>query len=155
MAKDLRYLSTATLSGALFGIGLYVSQMVDPSKVLAFLDFTAITTGDWDPSLLFVMGPAVGIMLAAVAFGRSRGQPLFDTRFHEPATSRIDQPLIGGAVLFGIGWGMSGLCPGPALALIAFAPHNLWLFLAAMCMGSWGGRVLLNRAGWGKPVAAT
>lgn len=139
----LPYLATAALSGALFGTGLYVSQMVDPLKVLHFLDFGAIPSGGWDPSLAFVMGAALIVMFIAVRLGKRRGAPLFDTVFHEPEYTRIDRRLIGGAVLFGLGWGMAGICPGPAISLIAFLPDNLWIFLLAMFIGSFAGSVVV------------
>lgn len=139
----LPYLATAALSGALFGAGLYVSQMVDARKVLRFLDFTAIPSGGWDPSLAFVIAPAILVMFIAVRIGRRREAPLFDTTFHEPEYKRIDRRLIGGAALFGIGWGMAGLCPGPAISLIAFLPDNLWVFLIAMFIGSFAGSLVI------------
>lgn len=139
----LPYLATAAVSGALFGAGLYVSQMVDPLKVLRFLDLTAIPAGGWDPSLAFVIVPAILVMFIAVRLGRRRAAPLFDTAFHEPEYRKIDVRLVGGAALFGIGWGMSGLCPGPAISLIAFQPDGLWLFLAAMFAGSLAGSLIL------------
>ena len=139
----LPYLATAALSGALFGTGLYVSQMVDPLKVLRFLDFTAIPTGGWDPSLAFVMGAALIVMFIAVRIGKGRQAPLFDTAFHEPEYRRVDRRLIGGAVLFGIGWGMAGICPGPTISLIAFLPDNLWIFLVAMFAGSLAGSLII------------
>lgn len=142
----LSYLATAALSGVLFGAGLYVSQMVDPLKVLRFLDFTAIPTGGWDPSLAFVMVPAVLVMFIAVRLGKQRQAPLFDTRFHEPASRAIDARLVGGAALFGVGWGMSGICPGPAISLIAFMPDNLWIFLVALAIGIWAGSLVMPRA---------
>ena len=141
----LPYLATAALSGLLFGAGLYVSQMVDPLKVLRFLDFTAIPTGGWDPSLAFVMGGGLAVMALAVVYGRRRGRPLFDSRFHEPAYNRIDAQLVIGSALFGVGWGMSGICPGPAIALVAFLPDSLWIFLLAMFVGSWLGNVAIKR----------
>ena len=139
----LPYLATAALSGALFGAGLYVSQMVDPLKVLRFLDFGAIQSGGWDPSLAFVIGPAIIVMFIAVRLGRRRQAPLFDTDFHEPEYKKIDKRLVGGAALFGIGWGMAGICPGPAISLIAFLPDNLWIFLLAMFAGSLAGSVVI------------
>ena len=139
----LPYLATAALSGALFGAGLYVSQMVDARKVLRFLDFTAIPDGGWDPSLAFVIGPAILVMFIAVRFSKSRQAPLFDTAFHEPEYKHIDRRLIGGAALFGVGWGMAGICPGPAISLIAFLPDNLWIFLLAMFIGSFAGSVVI------------
>lgn len=140
---DLPYMATAAVSGALFGAGLYVSQMIDPLKVLRFLDFGAIPSGGWDPSLAFVMASALVVMFVAMRIGRKRGAPLFDTTFHEPEYSRVDARLVGGAVLFGIGWGMAGICPGPAIALIAVLPDNLWIFLLAMFAGSWAGSVIV------------
>lgn len=139
----LPYLATAAVSGALFGAGLYVSQMVDALKVLRFLDFGAILSGGWDPSLAFVIVPAILVMFIAVRLGKRREAPLFDTSFHEPEYKKIDRRLIGGAVLFGIGWGMAGLCPGPAISLIAFLPDNLWIFLVAMFAGSLAGSVII------------
>ena len=150
--SKLPYLATAALSGVLFGAGLYVSQMVNPLKVLRFLDFTAIPTGGWDPSLAFVMVPAVLVMFIAVRFGRRRQAPLFDTRFHEPASKAIDTRLVGGAALFGVGWGMSGICPGPAISLLAFMPDNLLIYLVALAVGTWAGSLVMPRA---TPVAVT
>jgi uncharacterized membrane protein YedE/YeeE len=139
----LPYLATAALSGLLFGAGLYVSQMVDPLKVLRFLDFTAIPTGGWDPSLAFVMIGAIPVMFLAIRFSRRRAAPLFDTNFHEPAFKQIDLPLVAGAALFGIGWGMSGVCPGPAIALVAFWPPDLLILLVAIFVGSYAGSVIM------------
>ncbi|HLV84429.1 MAG TPA: DUF6691 family protein [Devosia sp.] len=139
----LPYLATAALSGALFGAGLYVSQMVDARKVLRFLDVTAIPSGGWDPSLAFVIVPAIVIMFLVVQLGRRQQAPLFDVEFHEPEYARIDRRLIGGAALFGIGWGMAGICPGPALSLIAFVPDGLWIFLLAMLIGSYAGSLIV------------
>lgn len=137
------YLATAAISGLLFGAGLYVSQMVDPLKVLRFLDFTAIPSGGWDPSLAFVIVPAILVMFIAVRMGRRRPAPLFDVEFREPEYKRIDARLVGGAALFGVGWGMSGICPGPAIALIAFPPDGIWLFLAALIAGSYAGSLIV------------
>jgi uncharacterized membrane protein YedE/YeeE len=139
----LPYLVTAAVSGLLFGAGLYVSQMVDPLKVLRFLDFTAIPSGGWDPSLAFVIVPAIVVMFVAVRIGRGRSAPLFDRQFHEPEFERIDTPLVAGAALFGIGWGMSGICPGPAISLIAFWPDNLLVFLLALFVGSYAGAFVI------------
>ena len=145
VALKLPYLATAALSGLLFGAGLYVSQMVDPLKVLRFLDFGGIPAGKWDPSLAFVIVPAIVVMFVAVRIGKGRTAPLFDMKFHEPTFSHIDRPLVIGAALFGIGWGMSGICPGPAISLIAFMPGNLWIFLAALFLGSYLGWLLMSR----------
>jgi uncharacterized membrane protein YedE/YeeE len=139
----LPYLATAALSGLMFGAGLYVSQMVDPLKVLRFLDFGAIPTGGWDPSLAFVIVAAIGVMFVAVRIGRKRQAPAFDTTFNEPEFKRIDAPLVVGAVLFGIGWGMSGICPGPAISLVAFWPPNLLIYLVALFAGSYAGALII------------
>ncbi|GGF23340.1 membrane protein [Youhaiella tibetensis] len=137
------YLATAAVSGLLFGAGLYISQMVDPYKVLRFLDFTAIPAGGWDPSLAFVIVPAIVVMFIAVQIGKRRRAPVFDAEFHQPEYNRIDMPLVAGSALFGIGWGMSGICPGPAIALITFMPDNLWIFLVAMFVGSYAGAYVI------------
>lgn len=151
-ALRLPYVATAVASGLLFGAGLYVSQMVDPYKVLNFLNFAAIPTGGWDPSLAFVMGGGLLVMLFAVRFSRGLAAPLFDVKFHEPEFKRIDAPLVAGSVLFGIGWGMSGICPGPAISLIAFWPNDLLIFLLAMFVGSYAGAFVIP-SGENKRVA--
>lgn len=139
----LPYLATAAISGLLFGAGLYVSQMVDPLKVLRFLDFTAIPSGGWDPSLAFVMFGAIPVMFLAIRFSRRREAPLFDQSFHEPEFKKIDAPLVAGAALFGVGWGMSGVCPGPAIALVAFWPPDLLVLLVAIFVGSYAGSAII------------
>jgi uncharacterized membrane protein YedE/YeeE len=145
MSKDLNlpYLAVAAISGALFGVGLYVSQMVDPMKVLRFLDFTLIPSGKWDPSVAFVMVTGLIVMFVAVRIGKARGKPVFDVQFHEPEFKKIDRPLVIGAALFGIGWGMSGICPGPAISLIAFWPQNILIYLLALFVGSYGGSFVI------------
>jgi uncharacterized membrane protein YedE/YeeE len=140
---SLPYLAVSAIAGLIFGFGLYISQMVDPQKVLHFLDFTAIPTGGWDPSLAFVMGSALIVMFIAVRIGRTRQKPVFDTVFHEPEFTKIDTPLVAGAAIFGIGWGMSGICPGPAISLIAFWPPNLLIYLLALFVGSYGGSIVI------------
>lgn len=141
---SLAYLGVAALSGLLFGAGLYVSQMVDPLKVLHFLDFGAIPSNGWDPSLALVMGAGLAVMFIAVRLGRRLSAPVVDDHFHTPTLQRIDRPLLVGSALFGIGWGMSGICPGPALSLIAFQPANLWVFLIAMFIGSFAGGLVFR-----------
>lgn len=138
------YLVTAALSGLIFGAGLYIAQMVDPLKVLRFLDFTAIPEGGWDPSLALVMASALIVMFVAVRIAGHRSAPLFDVKFHKPELTKIDAPLILGATMFGVGWGMSGICPGPAVTLVAFWPPQLPIFLIAMFAGSYGGTYLLR-----------
>lgn len=154
-ASKSAYFASAALSGALFGAGLYVSQMVDPYKVLHFLDFAAIPSGGWDPSLALVMVGAIAVMFVAVRLTRRAPAPLFDTRFHGPTSRQIDLPLVAGSALFGLGWGMSGICPGPAISLIAFWPTNLAVFLVALLLGSaLGGLVRSGARGRTVPLPA-
>lgn len=141
--RQIPYFLTAAVSGLLFGAGLYISQMVDPYKVLRFLDFTSISTGGWDPSLAFVMLGGLVVMFVAVRYARSRPAPLFDATFHEPEFKRVDAPLVVGSALFGVGWGMSGICPGPAISLIGFWPDNLLVFLLALFAGSYAGAFVI------------
>jgi uncharacterized protein len=121
----------ALLAGLLFGAGLAVSGMIDPARVRGFLDLF----GNWDPTLAFVMGGAVMPMAIAWWIKARLQSPLAAEDFDLPETRRIDRKLAGGAVLFGIGWGISGLCPGPALADLAIAPLPATIFVAAMVAG--------------------
>ncbi len=123
----------AFLSGAVFGIGLALSRMTDPRVVLGFLD----PFGRFDPTLAFVLAGAVGV--TALAFGAilRRPQPLLDAAFHLPTTCAIDRPLLLGAALFGIGWGLAGYCPGPALVGLARGVGSAWVFVPAMLLGAW------------------
>lgn len=134
----------AAAAGLLFGAGLAISGMIDPQKVLGFLDIGAIATGGWDPSLALVIGPAIGFMFVAARLTRGRRRPLVGTRFHLPERHKVDFPLIAGAALFGVGWGLSGVCPGPAICLVAFMPANLLVFLTAMFAGLFAGGVLMQ-----------
>ncbi len=124
----------AVAAGLLFGLGLTVSRMIDPAKVLGFLDLF----GDWDPSLAFVMVAAIPVAAGGYRLARRMGRPLCDVTFSTPAQSRIDFRLIAGAVLFGIGWGLVGYCPGPALASLALGNPATLLFIAAMLAGMIG-----------------
>ena len=125
----------AVAAGLLFGAGLTVSQMVNPAKVLGFLDIA----GSWDPSLAFVLAGAVGtVALGFLVVRRHLSVPLFAAAFDPPSARGIDRNLVFGAVLFGIGWGLVGLCPGPALAALAIAPAEVALFVVAMLVGMAG-----------------
>jgi uncharacterized membrane protein YedE/YeeE len=125
-------LSLAGAAGALFGAGLLVSGMTHPTRVIGFLD----VTGRWDPSLAFVMGGAVLVYAIALRWVRRRRQsPWFEIKFHLPTRRDIDPPLILGAALFGIGWGLGGLCPGPAIVSAASGSLAALAFLAAMLAG--------------------
>lgn len=126
-----RYL-TVVLSGLVFGVGLALSGMTHASKVLGFLD----VAGAWDPSLLLVLGGAVGVTAIAFRFILRRSAPLLDDGFHLPASDRIDIPLVAGAVIFGVGWGISGYCPGPGIALLAAPGWETWIFLPALFLGA-------------------
>ncbi|CAM3792525.1 DUF6691 family protein [Litorimonas haliclonae] len=115
-------------AGLLFGLGLTVSQMVNPEKVIAFLDIF----GDWDPSLALVMGGALVVTLIGYRFVLKSAKPLFETKFCLPEKRDIDKRLIIGSGLFGVGWGLSGLCPGPALANFSFGGNNAIIFTTSM-----------------------
>jgi uncharacterized membrane protein YedE/YeeE len=122
---------SAFASGLLFGLGLIVSQMVNPAKVLGFLDIF----GNWDPSLALVMGGAVAVSALGYLIAKRRGVPVLAPRLEIPARRDLDPRLIGGAALFGIGWGLAGLCPGPALVGLTFGPWQMFVFVAAMIIG--------------------
>lgn len=121
----------AAVSGALFGVGLLVSGMTQPAKVIGFLD----VTGSWDPSLAFVMGGAVAVYAVLFRLVLRRSDPWFDVKFHLPTRSDIDVSLIVGSALFGIGWGLGGLCPGPALVAAAGGSMPALAFVGAMIVG--------------------
>ena len=129
-------------AGSLFGVGLLVSQIVNPAKVLAFLDIF----GAWDPSLAFVMGGALIVTLIGYRIVLRRGRPALADRFRLPKRTDIDLRLVGGAALFGIGWGLAGLCPGPALASVTFGGRPVIVFALAMLAAMGVARLLLERA---------
>jgi uncharacterized protein len=126
-------LLAALAAGVLFGVGLVVSQMTSPAKVLAFLD----VAGAWDPSLALVMGAALLVTVPAFRVILGRDRPLFDESFHLPLKQSLDGRLLTGAALFGIGWGLAGFCPGPALAALGAGETDPWLFVFGLVMGSW------------------
>lgn len=121
----------AAIAGAMFGAGLLLSGMTRPDKVLGFLD----VTGRWDPSLAFVMIGAIGVHAVAYRLIRLRPSPLLDARFHWPPDSGVDRRLLAGAAVFGIGWGLAGFCPGPALVAAATGATSALVFVAAMLAG--------------------
>ncbi|WP_069299382.1 YeeE/YedE family protein [Neptunicoccus sediminis] len=124
----------ALLSGLIFGFGLIVSGMSDPAKVLNFLDLF----GTWDPSLAFVMGGAIAVTTPGFYWlTRQRNQPLFHTKFHIPTRSDIDAKLLGGAAIFGVGWGLGGFCPGPALTSLPIMASGTLIFVPFMLIGMW------------------
>ena len=121
----------AFASGLIFGIGLIVSGMADPAKVLGFLDLA----GRWDPSLAFVMAGAIAVGAIAFGIAARRGTTAFGEPLRLPPTRPIDARLIGGSLLFGIGWGIAGLCPGPALVALGMGQTKALIFAAAMLAG--------------------
>lgn len=128
----VKQMISALIAGALFGFGLCLSRMVDPAVVMGFLD----VTGKWDPRLLLVM--AGGLAVALVCFPwilRHCSKPVCGDRFYVPQDRSIDTKLVFGSVLFGVGWGLGGVCPGPAVAALAFGLRETYIFLAAMLIG--------------------
>jgi len=126
----------AGLFGVLFGAGLALAGMTDPARVLNFLDLF----GTWDPTLACVLGGAVATSSLGFALGRRRAQPWLGGSFALPTRKDVDGRLVGGAALFGVGWGLAGLCPGPALANLGRPSAALYVFVAAMVAG-----ILLQR----------
>jgi uncharacterized membrane protein YedE/YeeE len=119
------------LSGLIFGLGLALSGMLDPARVLGFLD----VAGHWDPTLAFVLAGAVAVSFAGYRLSLRMARPAFAERFDVPVATRIDRRLLAGAVLFGIGWGLAGFCPGPAIASFGLLRAGSLLFVAAMLIG--------------------
>ncbi len=131
---------SALIAGALFAIGLAISGMTDPAKVTAFLDVTRT----WDPSLAFVMAAAIGVHLPLVRLARQRRTPLFDAKFHWPTSHGIDARLLLGSAIFGVGWGLSGYCPGPALTSSVAGLPPLLAFVGTMLLGILATRALVK-----------
>src|SRR5437899_5241838 len=121
--------------GLIFGLGLLVSGMSDPAKVLNFLDVGGIPAGTWDASLAFVMAGAVAVTF--IGFNRvlRRARPFFAERFYVPTRNDIDLRIVVGPAIFGIGWGLAGFCPGPALTALGFGSVSAFIFVAAMSAG--------------------
>ncbi len=119
-------------SGLLFGLGMTISGMADPAKVIGFLD----VTGDWDMSLAFVMGGALLVFMPMYFFTiKKYQQPLVSNEFCVSSKKSIDRKLIGGSAIFGIGWGLAGICPGPVVSSLTLGNPSFWLFFASMCIG--------------------
>ena len=118
-------------AGLVFGLGLCLSGMIDPRKVLGFLDLA----GSWDPSLAFVMGGAVVVVFFAFRIAQTREKTLAGGPLQLPKSQLIDARLLGGAALFGVGWGLVGLCPGPALVNLGFLDPRVFVFVLAMAAG--------------------
>lgn len=133
----------ALVAGVMFGAGLTLSDMVNPARVQAFLDIA----GSWDPVLAFVMAGAVAASAVGYVVARMLGSPLFGGKFFIPENRMLDRQLIGGATLFGVGWGLVGFCPGPAVSGLILGAWQPWLFVLAMVAG-----MILHRivAGFGR-----
>ncbi|MEG0937882.1 MAG: YeeE/YedE family protein [Comamonas sp.] len=123
----------ALLSGLIFGLGLILSGMGNPAKVQNFLDFF----GQWDPSLALVMGGAIAVGLIAFSWAKRRKTALLGDAMQLPTSTVIDRQLLTGSALFGVGWGLAGFCPGPALMNLSTLTPQVWLFVAAMLAGMW------------------
>lgn len=122
---------SAFIVGLIFGVGLILAGMTDPSKVIGFLDIA----GNWDPSLAFVMGGAILVGLVAFRFARQRTANFLGGSIHLPTRRDIDLRLVGGSLVFGIGWGMAGFCPGPALTALGTGNSKAMIFVVAMVAG--------------------
>lgn len=134
------------LLGLLFGTGLIVAGMSDPAKVLNFLDLAAIPSGRWDPSLAFVLAGATLVTFAGYRLVLRRPRPLLDREFHLPRRTAIEAPVIVGSAIFGVGWGLVGLCPGPAFTALGLGRPGAALFVAAMLLGMVAARLLALRS---------
>ena len=134
-------LITALIIGAVFGIGLAIAGMLNPSKVVGFLNIF----GDWDPSLAFVMGGGVLLNAIGHSFVMKRKAPIQCAAFSMPTSTNIDKPLVIGSVIFGIGWGLAGLCPGPVVASLLLNGQALLPFFGLMIAGLLVGRIVMRR----------
>jgi uncharacterized membrane protein YedE/YeeE len=140
--KNVKQISIVAFSGALFGIGMVISGMADPAKVIGFLDIT----GAWDPSLAFVMGGALTIFVPAyLLLIKPRNKSVFGDEIICPTSKAIDKKLVVGAAMFGIGWGLLGVCPGPAVASLFTGNTQVLLFIAAMLVGSFTAKRMVQR----------
>ncbi|HJM78288.1 MAG TPA: YeeE/YedE family protein [Candidatus Pelagibacter bacterium] len=132
---------SSLISGIIFGLGLTISGMVNPEKVLGFLNiFDA-----WDPSLMFVMIGAILIFSPLYFIFKRKSKPIFAKNFVVPSNKDIDNKLIIGAVMFGAGWGLAGLCPGPAISAISFLNTSVYLFVLFMFLGFYLGNFIINK----------
>ena len=133
------------LAGLVFGLGLLIAGMSNPAKVLNFLDVAAMASGAWDASLAFVMAGAIAVAFVGYRLAWRRERPVFDVQFHLPKITGIDAKLLSGSAIFGIGWGLAGICPGPALTLPWLHPQPALTFIAAMLAGMFFARKLAGR----------
>ena len=134
----MRALLSSLAAGFLFGLGLWVSGMANPKKVLGFLD----VAGDWDASLMLVMAGAVAVTLVCFRLVLKRTSPLIESKFELPTRKDIDLPLVAGAAIFGLGWGTAGYCPGPALTALSTLSTDAIVFVVAMIAGGFLQRLI-------------
>ena len=127
----MQRLVLAGIFGLIFGAGIAISGMANPAKVLNFFD----VAGAWDPSLLLVMGSALAVTALGYRFVLRRDKPVCETRFHLPTNRKLDAPLVAGSAVFGIGWGISGFCPGGAIPALGLGEISAWAFVSAMLAG--------------------
>lgn len=137
--KNAGSIAAALSAGLLFGAGLAVSGMINPAKVLSFLDVAAIAGGHWDGTLLLVMGGALAVTFVGYRWVLTRPGPILADGFRMPTVTEVDRKLVVGAALFGAGWGLVGYCPGPAIASLAWPQAEPALFVTAMLAGFWIG----------------
>lgn len=153
-SQAIASLFVALVSGVLFGMGMMISGMVDPHRVIGFLD----VTGAWDPSLMFVMGGALAVFMPIYLLViKKRTAPVCSERFSLSNNRVIDKKLVGGAALFGLGWGIAGICPGPAVTSIPGMNPSMLVFIAAMLLGMVIANLAVNKYEKAKPekVGAT
>lgn len=141
----MRRLVSAALIGLVFGLGIAISGMGNPDKVLNFFDLF----GTWDPTLFLVMVSALIVTMIGYRFVLKRPAPVLDFKFHLPTRRDIDLPLVGGSAIFGIGWGITGFCPGGAIPMLGLGEPSPWLFFVAMVVGIFAatGVRVVRRAG--------
>lgn len=148
MSASQQRLAVAFFAGLLFAFGLAVSGMTQPSKVIGFLD----VAGAWDPSLLCVMGGAVGVYLLGSRFVLRRPTPALDDCFRLPEREDVDVPLLAGAALFGVGWGLGGYCPGPVIVALGAGTAEALVFVPSMALAMLAYDRLRRARGIGRPV---
>ncbi|MGR5145788.1 DUF6691 family protein [Photobacterium alginatilyticum] len=147
-SQAIASLFVALVSGVLFGMGMMISGMVDPHRVIGFLDIT----GAWDPSLMFVMGGALAVFMPIYLLViKKRNAPVCSERFSLSNNRVIDKKLVGGAALFGLGWGIAGICPGPAVTSISGMNPSMLVFIAAMLLGMVIANLAVNKYEKAKP----
>ena len=127
----MQRIAVAAAIGLIFGVGIAISGMANPAKVLNFFDFA----GTWDASLGFVMAGALGVTALGYRFVLKRTRPVLDSKFHLPASRSVDLPLVAGSAVFGIGWGITGFCPGGAIPALGLDEPSAWIFVGAMLAG--------------------